>query len=641
MKYGWANNRLVINLTNGKIRKEPLPRSLAINFIGGRGINSRTLYDLIDAETDPLGPENVLLFAVGPLTGTLVPGSGRYTITALSPSTVVGNDKPCFGDSNSGGFFGPELKSAGYDQIIITGKSSRMAYLWIDDDSVAIQNATHIKGKDTWETDTIIKEEVGDPEVQTTSIGPAGENLCRNACIVGGGKVSKGVAGKCGIGTVMGSKNLKAVAVRGSKGVKVAKPQALEKAVLKAVETLYSDSQSILYSKYGTASLVDSHQSTGRLPTKNYQETQFDGYEKINAEALEEKYWTKSKACFGCPLHCRHYYKVKSGPYACEGEGPEYVTLGGFGSKCGNSNLESILYANTLCNKLGLDHQGASTAIAWAMECWQRGILNKDDTDGLVLEWGNPEIIIELIRKIVFREGIGNILAEGAYRAAKTFGKGSEKYVMHAKGQDPAITDPRAAKAWGLGYAVSSRGGDHLRALPTAETFFTPKQAEKLFGTREAVERSGVKGKGRLVKWSEDQRAVTDSLEMCKFVVRTVLMPPKWAKRFFNAVTGLDYTERQMMDVGERIVNVERAINVRQGLTRKDDTLSERFLKEPIPTGVAKGEVLNLRPMIDEYYEARGWDVETGVPKRQRLEKLGLKTIARDLERIQKSKSRF
>jgi aldehyde:ferredoxin oxidoreductase len=639
MKYGWTGNRLTVNLTSGKISKEPLPRNLALNFIGGRGTNSRMLYDLINPGTDPLGPENVLLFGVGPLTGTLVPGSGRYTITALSPSTVVGDDKPCFGDSNSGGFFGPELKFAGYDQVIITGKSEKMVYLWIDDDSPVIQDAAHMKGKDTWETDRIIREEVGDPDVQTTSIGPAGENLCRNACIVGGGRVSKGVAGKCGIGAVMGSKNLKAVAVRGSKGVKVARPRELEKIVLEAIEMLYSDSQSILYSKYGTASLVDSHQSTGRLPTKNYQETQFDGYEEINAGALEEKYWVKSKACFGCPLHCRHYFKVNSGPYACEGEGPEYVTLGGFGSKCGNSNLESILYANTLCNKLGLDHQGASSAIAWAMECWQRGIIDKGDTDGLILEWGNHKAIIELIKKIAFRKGFGNLLAEGAYRAAKAHGKGSEKFVMHAKGQDPAITDPRAAKAWGLGYAVASRGGDHLRALPTAETFFTPKEAEKLFGTREAVERLGVKGKGRLVKWSEEQRAVADSLEMCKFVVRTVLMPPKWAAKFFNAVTGLDFTAQQMMKVGERIVNVERAFNVRQGLTREDDTVSERFLKEPIPAGVAKGETLHLKPMLEEYYEARGWDVETGIPKRQKLEKLGLRSIARDLEAIRKSGS--
>lgn len=635
MKYGWNNNRLIVNLTNKKIRTERLPKSLALDFIGGRGVNSRTMYDLIKPGINPLGPENILMFGVGPLNGTLAPGSGRYTVSALSPSTVVGDDQPCLGDANSGGFFGSELKFAGFDQVIIKGKSSKLVYLWIDDQNAVIKEALSIQGKDTWEADDIIKEEIGDSDIQTACIGPAGENLCRNACIVSGGRISKGVAGKCGLGAVMGSKNLKALAVRGSKGVKVAKPEELEKAAEDAISALYNDPQSILYSECGTASLVDAHQSTGRLPTRNYQETQFDEYEKIDAEALE-KYWVRSKACFGCPLHCRHYFKVDSGPYECEGEGPEYVALGGFGSKCGNANLESILYANTLCNKLGLDHQGTSSAIAWSMECTQRGIMDENTTDGLVLEWGNHEAMIEMIKRIAFRKGFGNLLAEGAYRAAKVYGKGSEKYVMHAKGLDPAITDPRAAKAWGLGYAVASRGGDHLRALPTAETFFTPEEAEELFGTREAVAPRGVKGKGRLVKWCEEQRAVADSLEMCKFVTRTVLMPPKWAARFFNAVTGLHFTPERIMETGERIINVERAFNVRQGLRRKDDTLSPRFLNDPIPQGVAKGEVLKLKPMLDEYYEARGWDVETGIPKKKKLVQLGLANVATDLERAGK-----
>jgi aldehyde:ferredoxin oxidoreductase len=266
------------------------------------------------------------------------------------------------------------------------------------------------------------------------------------------------------------------------------------------------------------------------------------------------------------------------------------------------------------------------------MECWQRGILKKEDTDGIILEWGNQDAITELIEKIAYRKGFGNLLAEGAYRAAKRLGRGSEKYVMHAKGQDPAITDPRAAKAWGLAYALASRGGDHLRALPTAETFFSPKEAERLFGTKEAVESFGVKGKGRLVKWCEEQRAVADSLEICKFVVRTVLMPPEWMTKFFNAVTGLNFTEKQIMTVGERIINVERAFNVRQGLTRRDDTLSERFLREPIPSGPAKGEVVKLEPMLNEYYKARGWNVKTGVPTKKKLEELGLKKISEDLE---------
>lgn len=635
-KYGWTDQRLIIDLTKEKVVKEPLPQSLPHNFIGGRGINSITLFNLVKPGTDPLGPNNVLLFGIGPLTGTLVPSSGRFTISALSPLTVVGKDKPCFGDSNSGGFFGPELKFAGYDQVIIKGKAKKPVYLWINDETVNVRSAEHLWGMNTWETDEAIKKDEEDPDIQTACIGPAGENLSRMGCIVSGGSISKGIAGKCGIGAVMGSKNLKAVAVRGSKSVKVARPEELEKTVEQAIQALYNDPSSIAYSLYGTPSLVEAHHWAGRLPTRNYQATEFDGWADINAEALE-KYWVKSMACFCCPLHCRHYYIVDSGPYECSGEGPEYVTLGGFGSKCGNRNLESILYANTSCDQLGLDHQNTASTIAWVMECWQRGILTKQDTDGLVAEWGNHEAIIELIRKIAYRKGFGNLLAEGAYRAAKVVGKGSQKYVMHAKGQDPAISDPRAAKAWGLAYAVASRGGDHLRALATAETFFSSEEAEKLFGAKEAVERFGIKGKGRLVRWCEDQRAVADSLEMCKFVVRTVLMNPNWLAKLFNAVTGLNSTAQQMMEVGERIVNVERAFNVRQGITKKDDTLSERFLKDPIPTGPAKGEVLNLEPMLKEYYDARGWNVETGIPTKKKLGELGLKKWLKNFRQLESS----
>ncbi|MEM2703536.1 MAG: aldehyde ferredoxin oxidoreductase family protein [Candidatus Bathyarchaeia archaeon] len=622
--YGWNKKRVIVDLTLKKIIKQPTPTELLHDFIGGRGINSRTLFELVNPKIDPLGPENVLIFGVGPLTGTLVPGSGRFTVSALSPLTVVGEGNPCLGDSNSGGFFGAELKFAGYDQLIIVGKAKRPVYLYIEDENVEIRSADDLWGLSTLDTDEAIKEEIGDPDVQTACIGPAGENLCRMACIVSGGKISKGSASKCGMGAVMGSKNLKAVAVRGHGSVKIANPSQLKEIVAEAIKILYSDPSSVIFSLYGTASLIEVHQFLGRLATKNYQETQFEYWEEISAEVLHKNYWTKSEACFSCPLHCRHRYLVKYGPYATSGEGPEYVTLGSFGSKCGNKDLESILYAHTLCNALGLDELNVGSAIAWAMECWQRGILKNDDTDGITLEWGNHEAIIQLIKKIAYREGFGNLLAEGAYRAAKKLGKGSEKYVMHVKGQDPAITDPRVAKAWGLGYAVASRGGDHLRALPTAETFFSQDEAEKLFGTKEAVEALGIKGKGRLVKWCEDQRALADSLEICKFIVRTALMPFKWVTKFFNAVTGLNFTEKQMMKTGERIINVERLFNIRQGLTRKDDALPERFLKEPVPTGPLKGEVLNLEPMLAEYYKARGWNVKTGFPTEKTLKKLGL-----------------
>ncbi|MDO9065650.1 MAG: aldehyde ferredoxin oxidoreductase C-terminal domain-containing protein, partial [Chloroflexota bacterium] len=284
------------------------------------------------------------------------------------------------------------------------------------------------------------------------------------------------------------------------------------------------------------------------------------------------------------------------------------------------------------CNQLGMDTLNSGSTIAWAMECWQRGVMGPSDTGGTNLDWGNEQAMVDLLHRIAARsDPFADLLAEGAYRASKRWGRGSQRWVAHAKGSDPALSDPRTAKAWGLGYATASRGGCHLRALATGETFFTPQQALEMFGSEDAVKARGVKGKGRLVRWSEDQRAVADSLETCKFIVRTSLMWPQWEARFLNVVTGLNWTAEDIMRTGERITNIERAINVRQGLTRKDDTVSDRFLYDPIPAGPAKGEVLNLKPMLDEYYEARGWDLVTGYPCEETLTRLGMEGILQDL----------
>jgi aldehyde:ferredoxin oxidoreductase len=629
MKYGWTGRRLVVDLSSRTWSVEQLPDELLRTYIGGRGLNSRMLYDRVKPGTDPLGPDNVLIFGVGPVNGTLVPGSSRVTVTALSPLTLIGDGAACFGDSNVGGFTGPEIKFAGYDQILFLGQADSPVYLWIDDDRVEIRDAQHLWGLDTSETDKTIRRELGDEEIKTACIGPAGENQARLACIIFN---RHRAAGKSGMGGVMGSKKLKAVAVRGTGGVPVARPDELLQVVEEAMETLYEDPSALAWSRYGTPSLLRPHQAHGRLATLNYQRTQFDNWEKLTADALADQYWTATKACFGCPLHCAHWFVVPSGPHASYGEGPEYVCTGGFGSKCGNDDLSAILYCHSLCNKLGLDEQNTGSVLAWAMECWQRRFITEKDTD-LKLDWGNTEAMAELIQRIAFRsDDLGTLLAEGAYRAAQAIGQGSEDFLIHVKAQDPALSDGRVAKAWGLAYAVASRGGDHLRALPTGETYFTPEEAEEMFGSAEAVHPAGVKGKGRLVKWSEEQRAAADSLEVCKFIVRTSLMRPEWVARFLNAVTGLDYSGDDMMKIGERIVNLERAFNVRQGLTRKDDALPERFLKEPVPDGPAKGRVMELEPMLDEYYEARGWELKKGYPMRRTLEELDLGDIADELE---------
>ncbi len=619
---GWTGKRLTIDLSSGRTEVEQLPTPLLHAYLGGRGLNSRTLLDAVNPGTDPLGPENVLIVGVGPLNGTLAPGSGRYTITALSPISVLGEDTPCFGDSNSGGFLAPELKCAGYDQVVIKARAESPVYLYIHDEHAEVRPADRAWGLDIPDATAAIRKEVGDLDVQVACIGPAGENLARTACVM---TSLHRAAGKCGMGAVFGSKRLKAIAVRGTGSVPVARPRALERLTREAMEALRNDGASQTYAAQGTASLTRLGQNGGRMGTKNYLQTQFDGWQAMTPEAIE-KYWVAPKACFGCPLHCSHYFKIPSGPYAgAQGEGPEYCTLTAFGSKCLNGNLESILQANVLCNRLGLDTHNTGATVAWAMECWERGILTSSDTDGLDLTWGNSQTVVELVRRIAHREGaFGGLLAEGAYRAARAVGRGAMACVPHSKGLDPAATDARAAVAWGLGYAVSSRGGDHLRALPTADTFFSKDEALVMFGSEEAVDPRGVKGKGRLVKWSEDHRAVLDAVGLCKFVFRTTLMYPRWVTAFFNAVTGLDWSEDELMRAGERIVNVERLFNLRQGLTRADDTLSARFLREPLPNGPMKGHMLDLEPMLDEYYEARGWDVATGVPSKKKLAELGL-----------------
>ena len=626
---GWSGQSLSIDLSKKSFIKKNIPKKWLEDFIGGRGLNSRTLFDLVKPPIDPLGPENVLILGVGPVTGTLAPSSSRSTFTTLSPLVVVGNGKsPGFGDSNAGGDLGPQLKYAGYDQVILMKKAERPVYIVIENEQVTFKDASHLWGKNTLETQKIIKKELGDDNFQIACIGPAGENLVRYASIFNWERAWA----KCGVGAVMGSKNLKAIAIRGTGSVKVKEPEKLGEAVLKAIDVIYNDPSCVAYSELGTSVLVEAHQINGRLSFKNFQGSQYDDWEKINSEAFSS-YWKGSKACGCCPLHCGHYFSIDAGVNkGLSGEMPEYVTIASFGSKLSNNDPETILIANKLCNELGFDTLVAGSTIAWAMECWQKGVINAKDTDGLVLEWGNKEVILELIKKIAYRKGaFGDLLAEGNYRAAKKIGKGSEDWVIHVKGQDPALSDPRSAKAWGLGYAVSSRGGDHLRALPSLETYFTPEEAKKMFGTSEAVKRTGVKGKGRLINWAENQRAVADSLEVCKFNVRTSLSDPEWMAKFVNAVTGSVYTAENIMKAGERIINIERAFNVRQGLIREDDTLPKRFLEEPITSGVSKGEVSNLKPMLDEYYESRGWDLKTGLPYKKTLVDLNLKDIADEL----------
>ncbi len=605
-----------IDLSRKKVIKQLFNQDLVLEFIGGRGINSAILYEEVPAGTDPYSPYNRIIFGTGPLTGTLSPGSGRYTVTSKSPLTGI------HGDSNAGGFWGPELRFAGYDHLIIQGKSNKPVYLWVNDDSIEIRDASHIWGKTTWETDLIIKEELEDSDIQVASIGPAGENLVRYACIINN---LWRAAGRTGMGAVMGSKNLKAVAVRGTRPVDVAKPGKLIKYIEELNDLILADPAYSLWSKYGSPGLVNPANMMGILVTENDRRSTFADAEKISGETFSEKYAVKSSACFNCPMHCGHFY-VASNESLTFGGGPQFAALANLGSRCDNSDIESILKMNSICNQQGIDVCSAGVALSFTMECFERGIVTHEDADGIELDWGNSQSMILMLQKIVHREGLGDILAEGAWRASQIIGKNSHRYAMTIKGADSPDYDPRALKGWGLAYAVSTRGGDHLRALPALELLNDPEEYKKL-GLPIAGDRFSYDKKAVLVKWHEDVRAMADSLEICKFLTRTTLLSPKYLTRLLELVTGISITADELLRAGEKIINIERMFCVREGISRQHDRLPERYLKEPLPDGPGKEETIDIEKMLDEYYTEREWDLKTGIPKNKKINNLGLDKI--------------
>jgi aldehyde:ferredoxin oxidoreductase len=615
MNFGWKGKRVLIDLSRGKSVVENIREDFLKSFLGGRGLNVRVLYDLVGKDLDSYSPENPLIFGTGPVTGTLFPSNGRHNVTSKSPQTGI------LGDSNSGGFWGPELKFAGYDQIIISGKADRPIYIWVDDDEIVLKDASKLWGKTTWETDTLIKDELGDESIQIASIGQGGERLVKYSAIIN--NLSR-AAGRTGMGAVMGSKKLKALAVRGTKGVDIAHPELFEDICKETLEKIYNAPSYKPRSTYGTPVLISIYNTMGVLSTRNSQTGVFKEADEISGETLLEKYVKKNKACFACPVHCSRFFSLNN-IYETRGEGPEFETLCALGSRCGNSNLESILYADSLANQYGIDTISTGNTISFAMECYENGLINKQDTGGIEYTWGNHEAIVETVKKIAFRDGFGDVLAEGVKRAAEKIGKGAEKYALHVKGLEPPEQGIRGLKAWGLGWAVSSRGADHLRAFPLPETTWTPEEVKETFGTEEAADRFSHIGKAELVKHFEEICALADSLEMCKItLIGLRALEPEDMTKVIYAVTGWNVDKIELLMIGERIVNLERLFNVREGIRRKDDTLPERYLKTPMPEGPSKGSIVELDPMLDQYYMLRGWNSVSGIPDSKKLKELGI-----------------
>jgi len=581
------------------------------------------LYNHLSPGIDPLSPDNVLLIGAGLLTGIPALGSGRCDIAAKSPITGA------IGDSNIGGFFAPEMRMAGFDHLVIKGKAEKPVYLWIHDEEIEILDASHLWGKDTFETQALIRSDHGDEEIKSLVIGNAGENLVRFANVRTG---MKNAAGRTGMGCVMGSKNLKAVAARGTMDIKFTHPEQLLDYCKEMIDMVMKNRYSRAASKWGTLVIYSTTNTTGLIRTRNFQLNQLEQGWGIEPEEMD-KYTIGMSGCFGCPVSCRHRYTLKEGVFApFFAEGPEYTSLGAFGTMVDCRKMETVLVANHLVNKYGLDTLETGGLIAWAMELYEKGIITEKITNGLKLEWGDEEVLFELIRQITYREGFGNILADGFKIAIEKIGQESKYYAIQVKDMSNLHSDERPTPSFALGIATSTRGADHLRGRPAIDLYGLPEDfLEEIYGAPISSDYRSYEGKSRMVWWQELLYAVTDSLGTCKFqTVFLAVHAPKWDEfsKLIYLVSGIQYTTSQLMEIGERIYTIERMFNNREGFSRKDDALPERYFKEATPIGLprVRDRKINkekFEKMLDEYYTLHGWN-DNGVPTIETIQKLGI-----------------
>jgi aldehyde:ferredoxin oxidoreductase len=606
---GWMGRVLRINLTKKKITKEKLNPEVIKQYIGGRGLGIYYLNKELDPGCDPLSSDNLIVMATGPLTGTGAPTGARYMVMTKSPLTGA---ITC---SNSGGMFPREFKRTGFDALIISGKAKEPVYLNIDNDNIELCSAKHLWGKTTHDTiDQILNETSAKSKV--ACIGPAGEKQVLFASIMND---KDRAAGRSGVGAVMGSKNLKAVVVRGKEKIQLSdkeKFKSINKNILDKFKT-EAEKTPLGLTINGTAGVVVATQHLGVLPTKNWQQGTFDGWDSIQGEKLTEKYLVSNSACYGCPIGCGRKTKVDDPEYAGSGEGPEYETVYAMGSNCMIDNLGAITKANYICNELGMDTITMGATIACAMELFDRGYLTKKEI-GFDLHWGDANALVELTRKTGNREGFGDLLAQGSFRLAALYGH--EELSMTSKKQEFPGYEPRGAQAMGLAYATSPIGGSHMRGDPA---YF------ELFGIPEPMDPHQWEGKAAPTISFQNLSAIIDAAGLCIFFAvrnlaeKKISVEPTGILQYLNAATGADYTLEELMHAGERIINAERQFLVKAGFSRKNDSLPQRLIETPMPKGPAKGNVCHLQPMLDEYYKKRNW-TNNGVPTKEALEKLGL-----------------
>ena len=601
-----AGKILRVDLTNRSYSVEDLAQKTAEMFIGGHGVATKILMDEMDPKVDPLSPDNKLIFSTGPLTGTAAVMGSRYMVTAKSPMTGL------LGFANSGGFFGPAMRSAGYDHIIFEGGSDNPVYMLITDEDIQFKDASHIWGKDTHETEDIIRKEVevSGKRVRVACIGPAGEKLVRMAAIMND---KHRAAGRCGLGAVMGSKNLKAVVVQGAKKVSIADAAGF-KSIIKEIKTKIKDKPMAEgFRELGTAGSLMLLNEMGILPTKNFKRSSFKGALKISGETLAEKYLVKKKPCFACPIACGRGTKVTDPGYEGEGEGPEYETLAMLGSNLEIESLAAITKANYICNQLGMDTISVGGTLACAMELFEKGYLTKEDA-GLELKFGDHNLLVKLIELMGKREGFGDVLAEGGFSLAEKFGHPEVFMGLH-KMELPGY-EPRGAKGMGLNYTTSTIGPSHGRGYTISM---------EIMGAPEKIDPVEEQGKAMVTKALQDMTAAWDSSGLCLFA--TFVMDPAEALGMLSAATGRVFLIMEFIGIGERIFNLQRLFNLKAGLKKENERLPDRFYKEPLPDGPNAGAFLSLEQALTEYKSLRGWD-EDGIPYVGKLKSLGIDEYA-------------
>jgi aldehyde:ferredoxin oxidoreductase len=612
MPTGYTGKILRVDLTNDKTTTESTNMEWAKQFIGGKGLGARYLFDELKPGTDPLSPDNPLMIWTGPLVGTMVPLTSRYVVITKSPLSGT------FLDSYAGGYFGPELKYAGFDGIIVKGKAEKPSYLWVNDGKAEIRDAKNVWGKDMFKTEELLREEVGHKYARVAGIGQAGEKLSRIAGVTS--DITRN-AGRGGSGAVFGSKNLKAVVANGSLGVEVPKIEEFMEMVRHMLwKDVVENPEHAGFVTDGTPIIVDMSQDAAILPTNNWHSGQFDGYQGIDSDALKTRVFVRKKACFSCGLACGSFARVRDGMFkGSSTEGPEYETLGLAGSNCGVRNIEAVVKFAEECDRLGLDTMSAGAAVGFAMDIYEKGIITKEDTGGLDLKFGNEEAYAKMPETIAMRSSrIGDLLAEGTLRASRAIGKDTEKLVIHSKASEYPAYDPRGSIGMALAYATSDRGADHNRAWPVAGDAY---------------------GDGD--PWSTEGKAATCHDEQ-------ILKSYKWSMIFcdfygvsaenmamyFTAVTGLPADADWLNAVGVRVWNLVRAFNVREGFSRKDDTMPDRMTTEPLPSGKTQGKTVSreaFEKMLSEYYALFGWD-DDGRPTKKTLEDAGLSDIVGTLD---------